>query len=50
MEINKIYPAKGKKNSKAITNEFIHQKIDEIRKLKKREIGLSGKMPQFLKA
>jgi len=49
MEINKIYPAKGKKNTKAATNDFIHTKIEEMRKLKKKEIGLAGKTPKFLK-
>lgn len=37
MEINKIYPPKGKKTGKAATNEFVHSKIEEIRKHKKKE-------------
>lgn len=45
MEKNKIYPAKGKKSNKAVTNEFIHQKIDDMKKLKKKEITISGKLP-----
>lgn len=45
MEQNKIYPAKGKKNSKAATNDFIHTKIDEMRKLKKKEMNVTGKIP-----
>ncbi|CAD8179864.1 unnamed protein product [Paramecium octaurelia] len=48
MEKNKIYPAKGKKNTKAATNDFIHSKIDEMKKLKKKEGVISGKIPQFL--
>lgn len=49
MEKNKIYPAKGKKTTKAVTNEFIHTKIDEMKKLKKKEVSISGKIPFFLK-
>lgn len=48
MEKNKIYPAKGKKNTKAATNDFIHSKIDEMKKLKKKEGVISGKIPSFL--
>lgn len=49
MDSNKIIPLKGKKSGKAATNEFIHAKIDELRKLKKRETPLIGKVPLFLR-
>jgi len=48
MENSKIYPLKGKKTGKAATNEFVHMKIDEIRKHKKRE-SLIQKTPNFLR-
>lgn len=49
METNKIIPLKGKKTGKAATNEFIHAKIDELRKLKKRDTPIIGKVPIFLR-
>ena len=45
METNKIIPLKGKKNSKAATNEFIHNKIDEMKKINKKEINTVNKIP-----
>lgn len=48
MNENKIFPIKGKKNSKAATNDFIHSKIEEKKKQKKKEGQEAYKVPHFL--
>lgn len=48
MELSKVYPPKGKKTGKAATTEYVHQKIEEIKKAKKKE-GHNNKIPTFLR-
>lgn len=47
MEENKIYPQKTKWNNKAASSEWVHTKIEEVRRLKRTDCVI-GKVPHFL--